>query len=333
MPDRNDQSPDFALPDFSGKGAGQGTGRSGAGAPSPGSTSGGSAPGTAPGRPGSGGAPGPGGTPRRGLWIALGIGGVVILLVVALVLVLVLNRTVLSGDPDPAAGPDPTTVQEAPSDSESPRGEYIPTEEETPAPEPPEGPTMTVAPSTECTMFPGGSEQEQPPGEIRGGGLSIPVPDSWQLLLGSNGGDQPHMEDSTSAWTPVEDGWYTTVTVGRVSYPDEAGGYPGAEAAARHLFECSITRDDSSEVFGDEPQASGISEEAITVDGHPAHRFEATVAITGDVDFESTDSWKYVAIVVDTPGGPSAFIGGAATGHDDQMADLDAMTGGLAVTE
>lgn len=320
MPDRNDQSPDFGLPDFSGKGGQAG------GAPSSPPVPGGQSDGGAgPSAPGSG--------PRRGLWITLGIGGVVILLVVALVVVFVLNRTVFSGDPEPSAGTDPTTVQEQPSDSESPQGEYIPTEEETTVPEPPDGPTMTVAPSAECTMVAGGSEQEQPPSEIRGGGLSVPVPASWELLLGSSGGDQPHLEDSTSAWTPVEDGWYTAVTVGRVSYPDEAGGYPGAEAAARHLFECSITRDDSSEVFGDAPQVSGMSEQAITVDGHPAHRFEATVAIAGEVDFESTDSWKYVAIVVETPGGPSAFIGGAATGHDDQMADLDAMTDGLAVTE
>ena len=36
-------------------------------------------------------------------------------------------------------------------------------------------------------------------------------------------------------------------------------------------------------------------------------------------------------IVVDTPDGPAAFDGGAALGHDQQVADLEAMVEGLTV--
>lgn len=222
---------------------------------------------------------------------------------------LVLSQTVFAGGQYPLTGGDPSTAQEETDDEERTRGEYIPSEEETTQPEP-----------------------EQPEGEMRGGGLSVPLPSGWERLSGS-AGQQPHLEDSESAWTPVEAGWYTAVTVGRVAYPEETGGYPGAEAAARHLFECSITRDDSAEVFTDQPQVSEIHEEATTVYSHPAHLFEATVAITGEITFESTDSWRYAAIVVETPGGPSAFVGGAATGHGDQMQDLEDMKEGLSVTE
>lgn len=322
MQDRQDDSADFSLPDFSGGGSPGSSGVSGgpAGGPGPSGPTG-----PAPQGPGGGGS-------RRGLWLALGLGGAGLLLVILVVVGLVLSQTVLSGGEDPTAGGDPSTAQEETDDEERTRGEYIPSEEETTQPEPEQGPTMTVAPSTECTLYAPGSDQEQPEGEMRGGGLSIPLPSGWERLSGS-AGQQPHLEDSESAWTPVEAGWYTAVTVGRVAYPEEAGGYPGADAAARHLFECSITRDDSAEVFTDQPQVSEIHEEATTVDGHPAHLFEATVAITGETTFESTDSWRYAAIVVETPGGPSAFVGGAATGHGDQMQDLEDMKEGLSVTD
>ena len=37
------------------------------------------------------------------------------------------------------------------------------------------------------------------------------------------------------------------------------------------------------------------------------------------------------AVVVDTPDGPAAFDGGAALGHDQQVADLETMLEGLTV--
>lgn len=327
MQNRHDNSPDFSLPDFSGGGSSGGSG-SHDGAPG----------GPAPSAPVGGGPPDPGGSgsggggSRRGLWLALGLGGAGMLLVIVVVAALVLSQTVFSGGEDPTVGGDPTTTQEEPEDEERTRGEYIPEEEESTEPQAEEGPTMTVAPTTECTLYPPSADQEQPAGELRGGGLSIPLPEDWELL-GSSAGDQPHLEDSSSAWTPVEAGWYTGVTVGRVAYPADGDGYPGAEAAARHLFECAITREDSAEVYSDQPEVSEMSEESITVDGHPAHLFEATVAIKGETTFESTDSWRYAAIVVETPNGPSAFVGGAATGIDKQMQDLEDMKAGLSVTE
>lgn len=330
MPNRHDQSPDFSLPDFSGAG---GSTAPGADTGSP--AGGGRAPSAGRGpMPGSGGDPGSwngSGGSRRGLWIAGCAGASVLLLIAVLVVVLVLNRTVLGGGTEqPTASGGATTASQEPTDAESTRGEYIPTEEETTEPQPEQGPTMTVAPSTECTLYPAGTDQEQPAGELRGGGLSVPLQDDWEVLSAASVGEEPHLEDTASAWTPVEGGWYTGVSVGRVAYPD--GAYPGPEAAARHLFECAITREDSSQVFGDQPVVSDLSEQSITVDGYPAHRFEATVAINGEVTFESTDGWRYVAIVVETPGGPSAIVAGAATGHDDQMADLEAMTEGLIAT-
>ncbi len=55
------------------------------------------------------------------------------------------------------------------------------------------------------------------------------------------------------------------------------------------------------------------------------------MAISDLALLHSTDSWRRVVIVVDTPDGPAAFDGGAALGHDQQVTDLEAMVEGLTV--
>lgn len=300
-----------SLPDF----------RGGEGTPQRGSSAEPSAGGGPSGSAGSGGR-------RSGLAWILGCGGVaLVLLIIAAVIV---SLTILRGGPeeqDPtSAGPDGTEA----SDGGGPRGEYIPTEEPTDEPQPEDGPTMTVAPSTECSVHPIATDIDQVDGELRGGGLSIPIGPDWAPY---SGGEQPMMQDTASAWAPIRNGWYAVATVGRVVYTEEEGGMPDLATATRHLFECSITMDDSIELFGEEPVVTNLAEEDITVDGIPGRRLTAEVEIREEAGLAPSTRLRYIVTVVDTPNGPSGIVTGAVDDLDGQLADQQAMADDIQVIE
>lgn len=281
-------------------------------------------------RPQADGPTGPGAdsTTRKGpgLGLILGCGGtaLVLLVIAAVIVSLTLTR---GGEPgDPISGPDSPGA----SDPERPREEYIPTEESDDDLAPDDGPTMTVAPSTECSVHAIGTDQEQPDGEIRGGGLSTTLPEGWDPY-GSGG--QPMMQDSMSAWNPIRGGWYATVTVGRMAYTEADGPAPDLKTMARHLFECDITQDHSIELLGEEPTVTGLTEEETTVDGVTARRLQADVAIEESAGLAPSTHLRYVVIVVDTPGGPSGLVVGAVTDLEDQLADQSTIADGIEVTQ
>lgn len=281
------------LPDFSGgvSASGGSSGGSGGSSGGPGDPFGGDPGLTGPREPGSGRGKGP--------LIALLVGGGVVLVAVLAIGALILSQTVLSPDRE-----DPTVTSEPASTEPDPSEDAIPS-----------GNRRTT---------------EQVDGSVRGGGLEFAVQADWNT--GSNWGRSAmYMTDVHSADQPVEAGWYSVASVGAVEWPEEEGGYPGAEATARAIFQCSNTRDEAKELYGEPAQAAAYRDEAIEVDGHPGWIVSGDLQVSELALMRTTDAWRNVVIVVDTPDGPAVFEGGAALGHEQQVADLDAMIASLRV--
>lgn len=310
------------LPDFSGgvSASGGSSGGSGGSSGGPGDPFGGDPGLTGPREPGSGRGKGP--------LIALLVGGGVVLVAVLAIGALILSQTVLSPDrEDPTVTSEPASTEPDPSEDATP-SEVVPTTES----EPSEDPSLTTieAPTVECTSPGNRQTTEQVDGFVRGGGLEFAVLAGWNT--GSNWGRSAmYMTDVHSADQPVEAGWYSVASVGAVEWPEEEGGYPGAEATARAIFQCSNTRDEAKELYGEPAQAAAYRDEAIEVDGHPGWIVSGDLQVSELALMRTTDAWRNVVIVVDTPDGPAVFEGGAALGHEQQVADLDAMIASLRV--
>ena len=314
-----------SLPDFGASG-GSTAGGSGAGGGGLGGGLGGPG-GGSNGDPGRGSADGTGGGPGRGGLIALLVGGAATLVVLIVIAALVLWFTVLRPSPE---GDDPTADDspgvEEPSDS--PEGEYIPTESEEPQEPDPEQITFTEDPSMLCTLEAEASSIEGEDGWVTGGGLQYELQDGWEAdnRWGLN---EPYLTDIATSYEPVESGWISLSSVGTVEFPEDEGGYPGAQAAAVAMMQCSLTGTDPEELYGPEPEIREYNEESFSVDGHEGWRVTATVALADDVEFSVTDAWTLEVIVIDGPEGPVGFLGGAATGMEEQVADLEAMLASL----
>lgn len=306
-----------SLPDFSGSPSG-GSGRTGGFG------------GDDPGRPAGPDSPGGSGGGRGPLLALLGGGGC--LVVILAVIALVLSQTVLSGGGEEPAD-DPTPSASSPTDETGPSdggGASDGGSGGGPAPTDQEPATEAEASGTACTMHGDGAVTEQVEGEVRGGGLAFPQQEGWEVGTGW-GSQSAYVTDQHHADQPVEAGWYTLAGVGKVEFPEEEGGYPGAEEAARAIFLCALEPEQGEELYGDPAMLRNYRDEATTVDGHDAWIVSADVVISDLALLHSTDAWRRVVIVVDTPDGPATFDGGAALGHDQQVRDLEAMVEGLTV--
>ena len=305
------------LPDFSGGG------RSGPGPQLPdfAGRSEGSATPSAPGPDG------PRGGGRKGLWLAAGLGGAGCVTVLIIVLALVLSQTFFGPDPEePSTGAGTPTTQEDP-ESDRP-SEYVPTEEET---DEAEGEiTMAEQPTVECTILENSPSTEQVAGAVRGGGLEFTAVDGWDVGTDWSG-SSAYQVDAHWAHQAVENGWYSTSSVAAVEWPQEEGGYPGAKETARAIFQCGVSREDVQAIYGSPAELVDYREESTTIDGHPAWVVSADVQLTDAAMFHTTDAWRLVVIVVDAPAGPAVFHGGAAVGHEQQVADLEVMVESLRV--
>lgn len=301
-----------SLPDFSGRPAEPG----GSGDVGP----------DAPVDPGS---PGGSGGGRGPLLALLGGGGC--LVVILAVIALVLSQTVLSGGGEEPAD-DPTPSASSPTDETGPSDDGGASDGGSggPAPTDQEPATEAEASGTACTMQGDGAVTEQVEGEVRGGGLAFPQQEGWEVGTGW-GSQSAYVTDQHHADQPVEAGWYTLAGVGKVEFPEEEGGYPGAEEAARAIFLCALEPEQGEELYGDPAMLRNYRDEATTVDGHDAWIVSADVVISDLALLHSTDSWRRVVIVVDTANGPAAFDGGAALGHDQQVRNLEWMVEGLTV--
>ena len=268
-----------------------------------------------------------GGGGSRGLLFAGLLGGAGCLAAVVIVVALVLSQTLFGADEDePTSAPGTTATQE--QDPDERPGEYVPTQEETD--EADDDITFVEQPTVACTILDNTLETEQVEGTVRGGGLEFTPPEGWEV--GSDwSGASAYQVDKHSAHQPVENGWYTVNSVAAIDVPEDEGGYPGAQETARAIFQCGLSRDDVQEIYDDPAELEGYTEEPTTVDGHPAWIVSADVQLADGALFHTTDAWRLVVIVVDAPGGPAVFDGGAAVGHEQQVADLDAMIESLRV--
>lgn len=250
---------------------------------------------------------GPGGG-RGGALLAGGIAfAIVFLMIVGLTVGYLVVRTSTSG----SAGGAATTSQTATTDAPPTETSEAATSEVTEA--------RCWSPEPERTS-------SNPSGRLRGGGLQFIPPAGFDNR--STDSQVDFLDDAQTAHAPVESSWVSTLTVGRVEWQPGVE-YPGEEEAAERLVDCLVS---NAYIWGDTSERTLHDEitEPVTIAGMSGYRHSAVVKF-GQHDLTKTDSTEIVAVVVDTPEGPSAFISEVAIGvteHEEGAeAAYDSLTG------
>src|SRR5699024_493728 len=166
---------------------------------------------------------------RRTMLAVIG-GSVGVLAVIALSLSQTVFRSVLE-DPGPTAYPTADRSAEGQS-------EYVPDPEGPEIAPPP--PIFTQAPPTQCTV-PGATAPPPAsrPRQVRGGDLEYTLPEDWGT--GWYTTSPPYLTEIGADARNIEGDWYSVVNLGRVTFPEDEGGYPGLENAAVAIFQCYAT--------------------------------------------------------------------------------------------
>lgn len=267
-------------------------------------------------------APGPKSRSRGIVILVAVLGSAVVLLAI---LALVLSQTVFrspGGDPTAA----PTSPEERSEGSEG-EGEYIPNNEDPDLAPPP--PVFTQKPTTPCSVPDIAPAQRGSSGTIRGGDLEYTIPEGWDFPWG--GSSLPYMTETDAQGREVESSWYSVVNLGRVTFPDSEGGYPGSQAAAEAIFQCYATTSGVVDYFGENPTVTDYRTEATTVDGYPAWIVQATYHFEDEKILETTSASVVTSIVVETPDGQSALASDVAADQPQHVADLEAIIASLKV--
>lgn len=249
-------------------------------------------------------------------------GSVVVLAVLALVLSQTVFRSVLD---DPETTEYPTAGRSAQGQSE-----YVPDPQDPDIAPPP--PIFTQAPTTDCTVPE--STQAAPttaPNTIRGGDLQYTSPTTWGS--GWAAGTLPYMTEIGADSRRVEGSWYSVVNLGRVSFPEDEGGYPGLEKSAVAIFQCYATTAGVVSYFGESPEVTDYRSEATTVDGTAAWIVQATYHFEDPEMLETSSASIVTSIVVDTPRGPSALASDVAADQPEHVQDLEDIIASLDVVE
>ncbi|MDN5899440.1 MAG: hypothetical protein L0H74_05165 [Brachybacterium sp.] len=249
-------------------------------------------------------------------------GSVVLLAVVALVLSQTVFRSALD-DPGPTAYP--TSDRSAGGQSE-----YVPDPEEPEIAPPP--PIFTQAPTTECTVpenMPAAPASD--PGKVRGGDLEYTLPESWGS--GWIASSLPYLTEIGADARQVEGNWYSVVNLGRVTFGEDEGGYPGLETAAVAIFQCYATTSGVVSHFGEHPEVTDYRSEALTVDGEPAWIVQATYHFEDPEKLETSSASIVTSIVVETPDGPSALASDVAADQPEHVQELEDIIASLDVVE
>jgi hypothetical protein len=258
----------------------------------------------------------------RTTMIAVIGGTVVILVVLALVLSQTVFRSILE-DPAPDAYSTGTRSAEGQS-------EYVPDPEDPDIAPPP--PIFTQAPTTECTV-PQNTEPARPSaaGKVRGGGLEYTNPEGWGSGWGVH--SLPYLTEVGADGRRVEGNWYSVVNLGRVTFPEDEGGYPGLEAAAVAIFQCYATTAGVVTHFGEHPEVTDYRSEVMTVDGTAAWIVQATYHFEDPELLETSSASVVTAIVVETPEGPSALASDVAADQPEHVQNLEDIIASLDVVE
>ena len=258
----------------------------------------------------------------RTTMIAVIGGTVVILVVLALVLSQTVFRSILE-DPDPEAYSTGTRSAEGQS-------EYVPDPEDPDIAPPP--PIFTQAPTTECTVPPN-SEPAQPSasGKVRGGGLEYTSPEGWDDGWAVH--SLPYLTEIAADGRRVEGNWFSVVNLGRVSFPEEEGGYPGLEASSVAIFQCYATTAGVVSHFGEHPEVTDYRSEVMTVDGTAAWIVQATYHFEDPEVLDTSSASIVTSIVVETPNGPSALASDVAADQPEHVQNLEDIIASLDVVE
>lgn len=246
---------------------------------------------------------------------------VVVLAVVALVLSQTVFRSVL-------ADPDPTAYQTGERSAKG-QSEYVPDPQDPDIAPPP--PIFTQAPTTECTVPLNADSPPAEPGKVRGGGLEYTNPPGWGdgLVVSS----LPYLTEVGADSRQVEGGWFSVLNLGRVSFPEDEGGYPGLEPAAVAIFQCYATTSGVLSHFGEHPEVTDYRSEVMSVDGTAAWIVQATYHFEDPSVLESSSASVVTSIVVETPNGPSALTGDVAADQPEHAQNLEDIIASLAVVE
>ena len=246
---------------------------------------------------------------------------VVLMAVVALVLSQTVFRSVLDEDP-------PTAYPTGPRSAEG-QSEYVPDPEDPDIAPPP--PIFTQAPTMDCHV-PDYVEPAPSTGStVRGGDLQFTIPEGWDFPWGQ--GSMPYMAEVNGQGRNVEDNWYSVVNLGRVTFPDSEGGYPGAERAAVAIFQCYATTSGVIDFFGENPEVTDYRTESTQVDGYPAWIVQATYNFENPDVLQSSSASIVTSIVVEGPDGPSALASDVAADHPDHVQGLEEIIASLEVVE
>ncbi|MGY5764062.1 hypothetical protein ACXET9_02525 [Brachybacterium sp. DNPG3] len=262
---------------------------------------------------------------NRTLAITLSVvgSGVVLLAVVALVLSQTVFRSVLDDDEDDAytAAGDRTAQGQT---------EYIPDEEDPDLAPPPE--IFTQAPQTACSIPSDYTPaQSAPSGTVRGGDLQYTIPDDWDFPWGSS--SLPYMTETDGQGRQVESNWYSVVNLGRVSWPENEGGYPGLEPTAVALFQCYATTAGVLSQFGENPTVTDYRSETFDVDGYSGWIVQATYHFEDPDSLSTTSASIVTSIVVETDDGASALVSDVAADHEDHVQGLEEIIASLTVVD
>lgn len=259
---------------------------------------------------------------KRNLAVVLSVvgTGVVLLAVIALVLSQTVFRSALDDD-DPDQYPTADRTGEG-------QTEYVPNPEDPDIAPPP--PIFTQAPTTECSVPEHGTpESATEPGSIRGGDLQYTLPDRWDFPWGSS--SLPYLTEVEGQGRNVEGNWYSVVSLGRVTFPEDEGGYPGLESAAISIFQCYATTAGVLSHFGENPEVTDYSSESIDVDGHQAWIVQATYHFEDPDMLASSSASVVTSIVVEGPEGPSALVSDVAADQPEHVSALEEIIDSLDV--
>jgi hypothetical protein len=261
---------------------------------------------------------------NRALAITLSVVGasVVVLAILALILSQTVFRSVLEDS-------DGTPPSAAPRTGEG-QDEYVPNPDDPDIAPPP--PIFTQAPTTECSIpYDGAGAEPSPRGRIRGGDLEYTIPDGWDFPWHHSA--LPYMSEVAGQGRNVENNWYSVVNLGKVSFPEDEGGYPGLETAAVAIFQCYATTAGVITTFGENPTVTDYRTEATSVDGYPGWIVQATYHFEDPDALQTSSASIVTAIVVEGPDGPSALSSDVAADHEDHAAGLEEIIASLEVVE
>lgn len=241
---------------------------------------------------------------KTGLWVALGV----------LVVVIVLVILMITGNSIPGLGGG------ARPDTQSARPTGSVWDETVPTDTPSETGPGDLGETVECPRVDDERISTNQHDLIVGGGVSFERPDGWDEIRFQWSGtltDQGGMERGIPGTT-----WYSVLTVGQA--PAEAG-FTDPRITARQNLDCYVT----SAIYPGLTDRHYLHDEAITVDGHQGWWIQVDAFSTEAPGGGST--FDFVVLDIGDPNGLAVFLGEAVWADEQAATDVAAARDSLRV--